>query len=114
MRNREDRLEVGMTIREMISKAPGSIRKGWRRINKVARNHKERAEGAYEELMKEATHFLSHEGLISDFWMNDRLVDGRCEELRYSRWDKSTRMERGYELLESRFGSQRNKGQVLT
>ena len=113
MRNRQDRLEVGITIREMISKASGSIRKKWRRINELARNHKERAEGAYEELMKEATHFLSHEGLISDFWMHDRLVDGRCEELRYSRWDKSTRMERGYELLESRFGSQRNRGQVL-
>ena len=41
------------------------------------------------------------------------MVDGRCEELRYSRWDKSTRMVRGYELLESRFGSQRNRGQVL-
>ena len=71
MRNRQDRLEVGITIREMISKASGSITKGWRRINELARNHKERAEGAYEELMKEATHFLSHEGLISDFWMHD-------------------------------------------
>ena len=113
MRLRQDRLEVGMTIREMISKAPGSIRPGWRTMNALARNHKERAEGAHEELMKENTHFLSHQGLTPDFWLHDKLIDGRCEELKYSRWDKSTRMDRGYELLECRFGSERNRGKIL-
>ena len=83
-------------------------------MNALARNHKERAEGAHEELMKEAIHFLSHQGLIADLWMHDKLIDGRCEELKYSRWDKSTRMERGYELLESKFGSQGNRGQILS
>ena len=82
-------------------------------MNALDRNHKERAEGAHEELMKEATHFLSHQGSIADLWMHDKLIDGRCEELKYSRWDKSTRMERGYELLESKFGSQGNRGQIL-
>jgi hypothetical protein len=114
MRNRQDRLEVGMTIREMISKAQGNVRKGWKQIRHRDLNHKERAEGAYEELMKEESHFLSHKGLGAEYWMWDRIIDGRCAELRYSRWDKSTRMIGGYEMLESRFGSQKNRGQTLT
>ena len=114
MGKRQDRLEVGMAIREMINKTQGSVRKGWRNFKHHDLNPKERAEGAYGELMREETHFLSHKGLGSEYWMWDRLIDGRCAELRYSRWDKSTRMTGGYELLESRFGSNNNRGQTLT
>ena len=114
MRDRQDRLEVGMTIREMIHKAAGNVRDGWRNIRDIQLNHKERAEGAYEELMKESTHFMAHKGLEPRFWMKDSLIDGRCDELKYSRWDKSTRAVGAYELLESRFGINRNRGHVLT
>ena len=113
MRERQDRLEVGMTIREMMSKSGGSVRKGWKKLMHRDLNHKERAQGAYEELMKEEGHFLAHKGLGAEYWMWDRIIDGRCDELKYSRWDKSTRMAGGYEMLESRFGSHRNKGQTL-
>ena len=85
MRMRQDRLEVGMAIRNMIAKGKGNVRKEWKNIRNADLNHKERAEGAYEELMKEQAHFLSHKGLRSEYWLEGSLIEGRCDELRFSR-----------------------------
>ena len=110
MKRRQDRLEVGMAIRNMIAKGKGSMRKEWKKIRSTDLNHKERAEGAYEELMKEQSHFLSHKGLGAEYWLEGSLIEDRCEELRFSRWDKSSRQKGAYELVESKF---EKRGRIL-
>ena len=38
------------------------------------------------------------------------LIEDRCEELRFSRWDKSSRQKGAYELVESKF---EKRGRIL-
>ena len=110
VRKRADRLEIGMAMRNMISKGKGNVRNRWRNIRSSDLNHKERAEGAYEELMKEQVHFLSFKGLEANLWLRGTLIEGRCEELKFSRWEKSSRQKGAYELLESKYDG---RGRIL-
>ena len=81
LRNRADRIEVGMSIRNILSKAAGDTRIGYEKLRASELNAKERAEFAYKQIMSEEIHFLSHRGLQIEYWMRGMLVDGRCDDL---------------------------------
>ncbi len=98
-----DRLEVGMAIRNVINNSEGRVRQGYERFRGVDLNTKERAEMAYKCLMASSNHFLSYKGLDTNYWMRGLILDGRCEELKFSNWVKS-HWDGEYDMLqESKF-----------
>ena len=109
LRNRGDRIEVGMAIRNILSKAAGVTRSGYEKLRATELNAKERAEIAYKQLMAEETHFLSHRGLQSEYWMRGMLVDGRCDDLKFSSWVKSVWDGRVYMLQECQYSKMGEK-----
>ncbi len=111
LRDRCDRLEVGMAMRNIINKASGHIREGFEKLRASELNAKERSEMAYKELMVERTHFLSHRGLPAEYWMRGMMVDGRCDELKFSSWVKSVWDERLFMLQECQYSK---RGENLT
>ena len=75
LRKRVDRVEVGMTIRNIINGGKGLVRNGYQRFNASELNAKERAEMAYRKLMVDEQHFLAYKGLEAEYWMRGMLVD---------------------------------------
>jgi hypothetical protein len=108
--DRKDRIEIGMAIRNLINHGKGLVREGWEKFNEKDLNNKERAERAYKEIMKEGQHFLSHKGLMKEYWLRDSIIEGRCNELDFSRWELS-RWDKS--LLMLRESQVQGRGQVL-
>jgi hypothetical protein len=82
----------------------------WENFRVQDLNDKERAEHAYKEVMGEDNHFLSHKGLMSEYWLREWLVEGRCEELDFSRWEPSRWRADAFMLRECQF---KQRGLVL-
>ena len=61
--------------------------------------------------MNENSHFLSYKGLESEYWLREWLIEGRCEELDFSRWEPSRWDKEAFTLRESKY---RQKARMLT
>ena len=107
---KEDRLEVAKAVKKLIDGAPGVIRKRCEKFRDNELSPKERAEMTYRMMMAERNHFLAYKGLDYEYWMRGMLIDGRCEEFKFSSWTKSHWDNERYMLLESRFNK---RGDVL-
>ena len=100
---RSDRLEIGMTIRDIINGSEGEVREGYAGINAADLNGKERAEMAYKKIMKENGSFLDYRGLEEIYWLRNWLVENRCKEYDFSMWVKSLWSSERYMLEVSQF-----------
>ena len=109
LRNKVDRIDVGMTIRNIINNATGTTREGYERLRATEMNNVERTEMAYKQVMADGTHFLSHKGLQVEYWMRGMMVDGRCDELKFSSWVKSVWDGRLFMLQECQFSKRGDK-----
>ena len=60
--------------------------------------------------MNEGMHFLSHKGLAPGYWLRDWLIEGRCDEYGFSRWEPSRWRADAFMLRECQF---QQRGSVL-
>ncbi len=87
LRDRVDRIEVGMVIRNLINGSDGVVREGFRSFNLSDLNAKERAEMAYAKIMRDGN-FLSHLGLETEYWLRGWMYEKRCDEFKLFSWGK--------------------------
>ena len=92
-----------MAIRNIINNGKKRVRDGWEILRTQDLNDKERAEYAYKEVMNENIHFLSYKGLESEYWLREWLIEGRCGELDFSRWEPSRWDKEAFTLRESKY-----------
>ncbi len=64
---------------------------------------------AYAKLMADEGHFLAYKGLETEYWLRGMLLDGKCDELKFSSWVKSHRNENSYMLQECQFNKRGDK-----